>query len=144
MHPARVTGLSEMVVEPAEEDLVRWEGQKVGQLLARLQQTCKSRTILEVDLGEETNADNLPQETKDKMWLALHQVLCPDVDDVAADGTGRVEGQGLVLVDGIGVEFAVDGTLVDGTGDGRVDEFAVEWEKINNESSPPCVKQMFA
>ena len=69
--------------------------------------------------------DDLPQETQDEVRPGIHDVLGANVDDVAADGGGRVEGQGLVLVDGEGVQLAlVDGSLVNGARHRRVDQLA--------------------
>ena len=51
------------------------------------------------------------------MGFALHQVFGPNVDDVASDGAGRVESEGLVLVDCVRVELAIDGSLINGAGD---------------------------
>jgi hypothetical protein len=42
--------------------------------------------------------DDLPEQSKDEVRPSLHDVLGSDVDDVAADGAGRVEGQSLVLL----------------------------------------------
>ena len=61
-------------------------------------------------------------------YSAVHEILRADVDDVAADGLGRVDGDGLVLVDLEVVEVGalVEHTLVDGLRDGIVDELADE------------------
>ena len=47
--------------------------------------------------------DDLPEQPQDEVGPSLHDVFRADVDDVAADGAGGVEGQRLVLVDGEGV-----------------------------------------
>ncbi len=60
------------------------------------------------------------------MGPAIHDVLSTNVDDVAADSTGRVQGQGLVLLNREDVELAlVHGSLVDGVGHRGIDQFAV-------------------
>jgi hypothetical protein len=52
-------------------------------------------------------------------------VLRVNVDDVAANGAGRVEHEGNVFGDLDGVlGFFVDSALVDGVGHGRVDQLA--------------------
>ena len=69
--------------------------------------------------------DDLPNETKNQVRGSGHDVLGVNVNDVAADGTGRVEHEGVVLRDLHGVGgLLVDGTLVNGLGDSVVDELA--------------------
>lgn len=61
------------------------------------------------------------------MGLSLGEVVGVDVDDVAADGLGGVEGEGEVLPLRVGGQaLLVDGALVDGLRDGQVDELAAE------------------
>ena len=63
--------------------------------------------------GQCAYLDDLPEEAQNEVRSALHDVLGANVDDVAADGRGRVESKRLVLVDGEGVQLAlVDGSLV--------------------------------
>lgn len=72
-----------------------------------------------------TNLDNLPEQTQHKMRPTLHHVLGADVDDVTANGAGRVEGQGLVLINGEGVQLAlVHGSLIDSVRDRSIDQLA--------------------
>ncbi len=59
------------------------------------------------------------------MGRALHDIGGSNVDDVAANGAGGVEGQGLVLLDGEHVQLAlVNGSLINRIGHRSVDEFA--------------------
>ena len=59
------------------------------------------------------------------MGDSLHDVGRPDVDDVAANGAGRVEGQSLVLLDGEVVQLAfIHGTLIHSIGNRSVDQLA--------------------
>ena len=61
------------------------------------------------------------------MRSSIHNVLCSNVDDVTADGAGGVEGQGLVLLDGEDVEFAlVNGPLVDGVGHRGINQLTAQ------------------
>lgn len=71
--------------------------------------------------------DNLPNQTQEQVGSSSHNVLSVNVNDVASNGTGRVEHEGVVLrdLDGVG-SLLVQGTLVDGLGDGVVDELAEE------------------
>ena len=50
-----------------------------------------------------SHLDDLPEEAQDKVRSPLHDVLGAYVDDVTSNRGGRVEGQGLVLMDGEGV-----------------------------------------
>lgn len=54
--------------------------------------------LAELDVGEQADLDDLPQQTQDQVLAALLQVLGPYVDHVAADGGGRVQGQVQVLL----------------------------------------------
>jgi hypothetical protein len=49
-----------VVVEPPEQDLVRWQAQELLQRLAILQQTVQLWVDLDIDLAEQTAADDLP------------------------------------------------------------------------------------
>ena len=72
------------------------------------------------------NLDDLPEQSKDKVRPSLHDVLGSDVDDIASDGAGRVEGQCLVLLHCEHIQLAlVDGSLVNSVGDRGVDQLAV-------------------
>ena len=61
------------------------------------------------------------------MVLASVQVVRADVDDVAPDGLGRVEGEGEVLMHLVDAQAGrlVDGSLVDGARLRLVDQLAV-------------------
>ena len=67
------------------------------------------------------------------MGTSLDQIIRPDVDNVAADGTGRVESKRLVLVSLVNVEFLrfVDGSLVHSVGNGGINEFTAS--KVNKD-----------
>ncbi len=66
------------------------------------------------------------------MLLSFDEIVGVDVDDVAADRLGRVEGQGQVLDLGVnGVGLLVEGALVDGVRAGVVDHFAEKnWHRV--------------
>ena len=55
VHTARVAGLLQVVVEPAEEDLLWREGHEVLQSLPLLQQHCQVGAVLQGDLSKQTN-----------------------------------------------------------------------------------------
>ena len=68
------------------------------------------------------------------MLLSLDEVVCVNVDDVAADGLGGVEGEGEVLNLGInaGTGFLVHSTLIDRLGARMVDDFPGEKQMLQN------------
>ena len=65
-----------------------------------------------------TDPDDLPHQSENQMRFAGVQVLRPDVDDVATNGSGRVQRQRQILVDLIYAQLAsfVDRSLVDRPG----------------------------
>ena len=65
-----------------------------------------------------THLDDLPQQAQDEVRTTIHDVLSTDVDDVAANGTGRIESQRLILMNRESVELAlVHCSLVNSVGD---------------------------
>lgn len=54
-----------------------------------------SRTFVsaQLDVGEQPDLDDLPEEAEHQVRFPLHQVRGVDVDHVAADGGGGVQGQ---------------------------------------------------
>ena len=61
------------------------------------------------------------------MGTSLDEVVCSDVDYVAANGTGGVESQRLVLMDLVYIELLpfVHGSLVHSVRDGGIDQLAM-------------------
>ena len=68
------------------------------------------------------------------MLLSLNEVVCVNVDNVAADGLCGVEGEGEVLNLGInaGTGFLVHSTLIDRLGARMVDNFPREKQILQN------------
>ena len=68
------------------------------------------------------------------MLLSLDEVVCVNVDNVAADGLCGVEGEGEVLNLGInaGTGFLVHSTLIDRLGARMVDNFPREKQILQN------------
>lgn len=80
--------------------------------------------VTEGNFGQETDLDDLPNQAKHQVRPSFDQILGANVDDVTANGFGRVDDDVVVfcLVEGVlGVE--VQGTLIDGVSDGFVDQF---------------------
>ena len=72
----------------------------------------------------QTHPNNLPQQAQHKMWFSSVQIFRPDVDDITADGAGRVKSEGKVLVYLVDAQLAlVNCTLVNRVRAGTVDEF---------------------
>lgn len=122
-------GRLEVVVEPAEEDLVRRESKELVERLAVLEEAVELGVDLDVDLGEKTTTDNLPDKTKDEVLPALLDVAGTNVDDRTSNTLGRGDDNVVVLGHLEGVELLallglVEHTLVDGVGHRVVDELA--------------------
>jgi len=126
--PPRPVGSLEVVVEPAKQNLLRGQAQELLQRLVLLQQPVELGVELDVDLAQQTAADNLPDEAEDEMLADLNDVAGANVDDGAANTLGGLDDDVVVLghVEGIeGLDLAarhVQDTLVDGVGDAVVDE----------------------
>jgi len=60
VNTARMAGLSEVIVEPAEEDLLSRKLEEVLNCFSRLKETVKLRVSLQVNLAEQTNLNDLP------------------------------------------------------------------------------------
>ena len=54
-----------------------------------------------------THLDDLPQQAQDEVRFGVHDILWSNVDDVAANRGSGIEGKGLVLVNGEGVELSL-------------------------------------
>lgn len=129
----------QVVIHPTKQDLLRRKLEQVLQGLSWFEETHKVGVVLQVDGCHQSNlqlltcqslcathSNDLPDQPEDEVNLTLHQILCTNVDNVAADGLGRVDTQVLILCDLEGVEVGalVDGSLVNCALDGRVNEFA--------------------
>ena len=71
--------------------------------------------------------DHLPQQSQHKMGFPLHKILRSNIDNIAANRTGRVERQCLILVDSINTELSlVDSSFIDRMWYGGIDQLAVD------------------
>lgn len=79
-----------------------------------------------IDLGQETGLDDLPDETQNQVLASIHDILRSNVDDTASDSLGRVDGDVVVLDDLEVGELVLDvqDTLIDGVWHRVVDELA--------------------
>jgi len=126
------TSVLEVVVEPSKEDLLNGELKEVLNGFTLLQKAVKLGMVDQVNLREQTNLHNLPDETENQMRLSVNEILSTNVNNVATDSLGRVDSKSLVLVNTERVQvLLVHHTLVDGFRYSIVDEFAHD-ETITN------------
>jgi len=130
------SGSLQVIVEPSKKDLIDGEPQEIFNGLAFFQEAVQLRMVDKIDFREQTNLDNLPDETKNEMGFSFHEILRTDVDDIAPDGFGRHDAKVLVLNNSEVVQvLLVEHTFVDGLRDSIIDQFAQEdtimasWEK---------------
>lgn len=115
----------QMMIDPAQEDCLRGHLHQILETLVVEQQSSKAGTAVQSDVTEETDADDLPQQTEHQMRLALGQIVGIDVDNVAANGLRGDQGKRQVLELTIdGQVLLVNGALIDGVGAGVVDDLA--------------------
>jgi len=84
------------------------------------------RVIDQIDFAEETDLDDLPDQTQHQVRGTINKILATNVDDVAANSFGRVDGDLLVLSHFVHVEVIalVEHTLINSVRNGVVDQFA--------------------
>lgn len=118
----------EMIIEPAQEDLLRRQTEELLQGLVLLKQAVQLGVQFDVDLAEQATADNLPNEAEDKMLPHFNNVTTANVDHGAADTLGGLDHNVVVLrhlemVEGLGLPAGdVKDTLIDGVWYTVVDE----------------------
>lgn len=71
VHAAGPVGGFEVEVEPAEEDLVRWQAEELLEGLVVLEQSVELGVDLDVDLAEEAAPDDLPDEAENEVLSAV-------------------------------------------------------------------------
>ena len=64
----------QVVVEPSEENLIGGQAQEIVDGLALFAETIQFGMKFDVDLGKETSADDLPNETQDEMFSSLGDI----------------------------------------------------------------------
>jgi len=83
---------------------------------------------LDINLAEQTTADNLPDQTQNKMFSNLDDISTTNVDNRATNTLGRLNNNVVVFCHLEGVKVLglssgkVEYTLIDGIGDTVVDE----------------------
>ena len=87
---------------------------------------------MKVDLSKKTDADNLPDNAKDQCGRSLDEIIGANVDNVAANGLGRVDGERVILVDLVDVEaLEVESAVVHSVRHGAVDEFVEQHSVVH-------------
>lgn len=117
-----------MIVEPSEEDLIWGQTEEIFDGFTLLAQTVELGVKLNIDLGEQSSTNDLPDETKDQMFTTLRDISRTDVDDGATYTLCRGDDDVVVLGNLEGVQWFTSGgfvenTRVDGVWNGVVDEF---------------------
>lgn len=115
-----------MVVEPSQQNLLWRKTEELLQRFVLLQETVQLGVQTDIDLGQETGLDDLPNETQNQMLASIHDILGSNVDDTASDSLGRVNGDVVVLNNLEVGELVLDvqDTLIDGVWHRVVDELA--------------------
>lgn len=64
----------QVVVEPSQQNLVRSQTKEIVDRLSLLAEPIQFGMKFDIDLGEETSTDDLPDESKDEMFSALGDI----------------------------------------------------------------------
>ena len=73
----------EMVIEPAEQDLFRWQSKELFQRLIFLQKTVQFRMKFDINLTKKSTSNNLPDQPENKMFPPLNKIRTTDIDDMS-------------------------------------------------------------
>lgn len=87
----------QVVVEPAEQNLVGRQAEELIQSLILQQQAVQFGVNLDVNLGQKTTTNDLPDETQDEVLTALLNVARANVDNGTSDTLGRGNNNVVVL-----------------------------------------------
>lgn len=79
--PSRPIGSLQVVVEPAQEDLLWGQSQELFQGLVLIQETVKLRMMLDINFSKQATTNNLPNKTQDKMLSDLDDIASANVDN---------------------------------------------------------------
>jgi len=115
----------QMVVDPSQEDGLRRHLHQILETFVVKEKASQSWTAVQSDVAEQTDADDLPEETQHQMRLALGQIVGIDVHNVATDSLGGNQGQGQILKLPVDREvLLIDRPLINCVRAGVVDDFA--------------------
>ena len=90
---------SEVVVEPPEKDLVGRQPEQIVDRLAVLAEAVQLGVDFDVDVVQETPADDLPDEAKDEVLATLCDVRRTNVDHRTPNGFCRGDNDVVILGD---------------------------------------------
>mmetsp|Transcript_39818 Transcript_39818/g.65252 ORF Transcript_39818/g.65252 Transcript_39818/m.65252 type:complete len:398 (-) Transcript_39818:557-1750(-) len=116
LHAAGAVGFLQVVVHPAQQDLVWGQREERLQCLPRggVHQQHQLRVLRQRDAVQQLQLDQLPHQAQHQDGVALHDVVRPDVHHLAAHRPGRVQRQVQVLhlvVDAEGAAGAFPGQV---------------------------------
>lgn len=117
-----------MVVEPAKQDLLWGQTQELFESLILVQKSVELGVELDVNLAQQTTANDLPNQTQNKMLTNLDDVPAANVHDGAPNALGGVDHDVVVFRHVESVQLLdlltglVEDTLIDGVWDAVVDQ----------------------
>lgn len=116
----------QVIVEPPQQDLLWWEAKECFEGFISFQKTVQFWVQTDIDFGQQTSLDDLPDETQNQVLASIHDVLRSNVDDTASDSLGRADGDIVVFNDLEVGQFVLDVqyTLVNSIWHRVVDELA--------------------
>lgn len=86
-----------MIIEPAQQNLLRRESEELVQRLVVFQQPVQFRVQLDINLSKQTAADNLPDQPEEQVLANLNDILAANVDYRATNTFCRVDNNVVVL-----------------------------------------------
>lgn len=86
VHLLAVVAVSQVVIEPSEEKLIRGELKEITQLLVLTLQADEEWVVLKVDQGGQLDLDDLPHQTQDDVLSLVSDEVGLDVDNNDTDG----------------------------------------------------------
>lgn len=95
--PSLPLGVLQVIVEPTEQDLLWGQAQELLQSLILLQQTVQLGVELNIDLAQQTTANDLPDQTQNQVLADLNDIPATNVHHRAANTLGRVDHNVVVL-----------------------------------------------
>lgn len=107
-------GRLQVVVEPSQQDLIRRKPQELFKGLSIVQQPVQFGMDLDIDFGEQTSSNDLPNKTKNQVLSAFRNIGGTDINDGTSDTLGRGNDDIVVFGDLESVEgFHLASRLVD-------------------------------
>lgn len=104
----------QVVVEPSQQNLIRRKSQELFKGLSVVQQPVQLGMDLDINFGEQTSSNDLPDKTKNQVLSAFRNIRGTDVDDGTSDALGRGNDDIVVFGDLESIEgFHLASRLVD-------------------------------